>query len=1202
MSGRSQLTTAKPRRPLRRAFLCVTTIGFLLVLAGGAWVWSHPIRADWIHERIVAKLRKAAGVDIAYDSASLDLPHQLYEFQNLRFTDPKQAGQELLSLASLTLHVRPLALLAGRETFIRDIEIAQPSVLDVRYDKTGVQLGPRLAFLAKLTRAQSARDGDSEPASVDMPMQSFRIRDAKIRFEEITTSTETGGPEIRPTAVLVGDIVARSSSARKVLATFEGTGFAPPPDDKTITGRPIASGIKSTASFSRNKEGSQVELSGSIGTASLADLFSNLPGTSASGTDVQIELKAKRGRELSDVQFAFDAGGLDVTSAEHGIDIHDENVQGLIHSTYTSGTGELQIEDARASSSLVALETSGTVEIAARHAYNLNVSASRLTGGYRKLLTRFLPQGWNVTAPQEGMSLDTRIAGNSRQLNAVNGQFRFRDISLATPHLQQPVKELSGAIDLATDTLTIHNLSGRYGQTNLAIAGDIRGDFLRKREGQLNLAWNTSSTPDDLMAMVQQVPSTRKGNKPPPKLQKPKSRGTITGTGTYQQFVSLATGGGTLPPQVGGTINVRGAGFSHPSLPAPIEELNGALHIDGDRLVVDNLSGTLRDTKVLISGLLKGRGVFWEDPSLSASVTTKLDLAQIITYLPAEQKQTIMRNRISGDATTKFTLSGSLKQLGEARFAGSVQLHNVALQPQLEFMSGGFTGLDGEVQWDGRALKLNDLHGELNGESVRASGTLSPDAISLDLAGVADLAAVIKTFPQLEKWLEMSGPAKFDVHFGVGDAGETQSSGKSPLPIDEEDSDASTNRLVALFGQLPPRLEEAVASKQYKLVGEVEFQGSNIRHRAMPIERREGKQTIPRGEVRNMRGTAHIETDAFRVAEDSPVICDFSDTKNCRLSGLLQLRSKDLPEMSVKIESRSQLQLDSWITGWGTELPKTPAPPDTGKTFQLRAKINAPSVIYKGQRGGQSSGEVSFYMLQDGKSPRKTTFKSIQIAGAERGLGRLVGEGTIDSFVWEPGSYPKWQTKVDVDRMPLQSMLTAVFKEPTTLSGLVAVGNIELSGVGNDAERITGGGSAQLSDLVVGGTPVFQQIGQQTGRTFGGRYFQTADAAVFRVGNGALSSTDVQLNTSGMSMDIRGDYYFAGNRQQGIPEKTISGLMKINFLKSVFGGIPLLGDLAKFADDIAGGLLLAFRVSGNADHPNITPIPLPLFSGALPLQ
>ncbi|MGI8905404.1 MAG: DUF3971 domain-containing protein [Candidatus Sumerlaeaceae bacterium] len=1174
----------------------------VLVAAALAYLWNYPIRADWVHQRIVTRLRKAAGVDVIYDSASLDLPRRLYQFRNLRFSDPKQPGRELLSIANLAVRVRPLAMLMGAESPIREIEITQPSLLDLRYDRSGLHLGPKLAFLARTTR-RTADSNQGSARRIDLPLESFRIRDAKIQFEEVTTSPESQILEIRPSAVLVGDVTARSTPDGHVIAKFSGTGFAPPDTPDAITGRPIASDIKATAAFARAKDHDKLELSGSIQSASLAGLFSNLPATAASGTNVDFELKAQRQPDSTSVQLAFDAGGLDVTSGEHAIDIHDEHVRGNLRSHYDVRSGELQVDEAKISSSLVDAESSGSISTGADHPYNINIAAIRLDGGYRKLLTRFLPRGWNVTAPATGVEFNTNVTGNKVQLTKLSGQLRFLGVAVTTPHLRQPVRDMSGLIDLSTQTLSVHYLAGRHGETSVTLAGDIRGDFLRRREGQVNLAWNTSSTADDLMDLLEAEKGTAIPGKTPVKTRKPKSRGTIAGKGIYQQFVSLSDAARTLPPQVEGTVIVRGAGLSHQSLPAPLENLNGSMHIDGDRLLIDTLSGSLRDTDVAISGLIKGRSVFWNDPELSASVVTKFDLAQFVSYLPAEQKKIILKHRISGEATSRLNLNGSLRQLADATFAGSVQLRNIAFQPGVEFMAGGFTNLNGDVLWDGHALRMQDLQGKLNGEPIRATGLLSPDAVSIDLDGTADLAGIIKTFPQLEKWLEMSGPAKYDVRFGIGDPDATVPAEPSPLPLTDTGADTSGNRLASLFAQLSPRLEDAVAARQYRLTGQVEFQGSNMRHRAMPPERTEGGRHVPRGEVRNMRGIARIENDVFRIAVDDVVECDFADTKNCRLSGTLQLREKDLPKMkmAVAISSGSTLRLDSWITGWGMELPKPPEPPQTGKAFELDAEIRAPSILYKEQRAGNSRASINFQIVQN-DSPRRTTFSNVEISGSQPGLGSLTGGGTIESFVWKPREFPRWKTEVQIDRMPLESMLTAIFKERTTLAGIVQSGSIELSGVGADAERISGGGSATLRDLSIGATPVFQQIGQQTGRSFGGRSFQTASAAQFQIGNGALSSRDLQLQTNGLSMDLRGDYFFAGNRQQGIPEKTIRGLLKLNVLESVFGKIPLLGPLAQFGDQLAGNLLLAFQVSGNADHPQIAPIALPLFSGALPVQ
>src|SRR4051794_34764911 len=122
MSRRTEPHRVRPRRRFLRALLWTVLVLCLVLGSGLAYLWHSPIRAEWIHQKVVARLKQATGMDIAYDSALLDLPRRTYEFRNLRFSDPKQPGTELLRLGSLLLRVRPLAILTGSEAIVRDMD------------------------------------------------------------------------------------------------------------------------------------------------------------------------------------------------------------------------------------------------------------------------------------------------------------------------------------------------------------------------------------------------------------------------------------------------------------------------------------------------------------------------------------------------------------------------------------------------------------------------------------------------------------------------------------------------------------------------------------------------------------------------------------------------------------------------------------------------------------------------------------------------------------------------------------------------------------------------------------------------------------------------------------------------------------------------------------------------------------------------
>jgi hypothetical protein len=170
--------------------------------------------------------------------------------------------------------------------------------------------------------------------------------------------------------------------------------------------------------------------------------------------------------------------------------------------------------------------------------------------------------------------------------------------------------------------------------------------------------------------------------------------------------------------------------------------------------------------------------------------------------------------------------------------------------------------------------------------------------------------------------------------------------------------------------------------------------------------------------------------------------------------------------------------------------------------------------------------------------------------------------------------------------MQMLPLLSVVFRDVQTLNGIIST-QLELRGSGKNVNNITGGGTATITNAAISETAVIQKLGQTTSQSFR-QLFQTARAAQFHIDNGAISTPNLQLQTKGVLLEMRGSYFF---------DKHIDAYMRVGLFESILGQIPLLGDLANLADRIAGQLLLAFHVTGPAANPRVQPIPLPLLQG-----
>ena len=326
----------------------------------------------------------------------------------------------------------------------------------------------------------------------------------------------------------------------------------------------------------------------------------------------------------------------------------------------------------------------------------------------------------------------------------------------------------------------------------------------------------------------------------------PQAQGYINGHGTYHQFVSVARER-TSVPEIDGEVTLKSIGFTHSSLPGPVQNLNGTMKITGNQLDVQQLAGEMGGSQVQIDGLITGKRTFWDDPEVSATLDTKVDLTKLKAFLPPVQAQLATARELSGIAETRLNLTGKLSHLSNARFTGVLNLKNASFSPGFDFMEGKFSDVDAELQWNGKSLILRKFTGNMNGSSLSLSGMLNQEKVSLRMAGVIDLDIFGKTFPKIGKLLKMSGPASYDVTFAAGNDAAPVEATYDPLPM--EDLESGSEQLAALFAGSTQLINQAVENKAFVLEGRTEFTGANIRHLAMPPAQKLFGQIVPEAEI-----------------------------------------------------------------------------------------------------------------------------------------------------------------------------------------------------------------------------------------------------------------------------------------------------------------------------------------------------------------
>jgi hypothetical protein len=1111
---------------------------------------------------VLRRLERISGLAVKYESASLDLASGQYHITNLRFIDPAQPHDPVLAVEEVYATIHPWELLTNPESTISRVVLKNPSRLDLIYSQRSIKLGEKSQFL--LDAVRKAQPPGSKTAG-NLPFQSLKIENVEVAF------TESAGilPDDTPATAslrLRGDMELENEGRDALGIAFTG-GAAQASAHGDGSAATMASGVN--ASLTLNPDESMCA-TGSIRGLALHEIFRDNPNSWLRANDIKFDLATSRTQASRGIAGWASMGKINLLDPERTVTLQDENLRLTSAIDINTSAGETTIRSATLESAGAALSVHGNTSFSpSKPSYSLAVSGSRLDEDYRVILERFLPQGWDFDSAPEKLAFDLAIASVDGVLRQLNGVLKLRGVQVKTPDLPVSLQNLFGDIQFSADGITIKDVTADYAGARVALDGTFRGDPWTERAGHLALNWSAIVDVAKIMQLHGgQLPGGKQVG----------ASGRISGNGTWQQDINLRDAGASGVPQVEGGFDFENVAFDDPRLPGPITNLSGRATVDDDLLSVKNLTGKLRGNEMTVDGLLQGSRFFWRDPQVSATLTSKLDLTHLEDYLPANTRKQADAYQLTGLAETRMAVNGPIGNLG-SNFTGVMHLEEVGFLPGLSFMEGRISDVSGVVRWNGTQLTLSNLLGKVNGETVAFDGTIAAGNIDLRVKSDASLDAVQKTFPGLGRFLEMSGGLSTDLRFSAGN-----------------DKPSPARSLSEMIGHARALLDESVKNQSFALNGELRLDGASMRHIAMPPARTEAGNKIPAGRVTDMTGTVVINNDTLSVPAANPITCAFSDTPDCRLSGQVKLRAGNLPAMQVSISTRGTLKLDPWIIGWGKDLPRPDKPPMSGKTFDLDADIQAGQLLLRGQRGGRSRGKLSFKLVQD-ESPRVTQFHEVVVQGFSPGTGRVVGSGRIESFVWNPQQFPRWQTNIDVQAMPLDAMLSAVFVEPSNLRGLVSSGQLRLEGVGNNARSIRGNGSAYIQNLEMGRTAVIRQLGQTTGRNFGGMLFETAQAATFQIGNGALSSRDLALQTNGLQLEMHGDYWFAADPARGIAAKTIDGSLRLKLFKSVFGAIPIIGQVADLADEVTNAFLLAFRVTGTADNPQVTPVALPVFQG-----
>lgn len=1175
--------TFRRRRVLKTVASLLGLALFALSLLG-IYLWQVPQSPQALRQVLVRQLEAATGAAARFEGEAprLFVPDGRLELRDLAFfrTD-ENSSAPVFRVGRMEVTLSRAALLTGRVQ-PDQIVISEPSRLTYTYTSAGIQAGPAARFLSRtldqLSRRPSGAGGE------------IKVRNVELVLSEGEPQDNPEG-DLAPPIILRGELSSRSAPHGRPEIDFLGM-LEVEEQHAALRGRLVLPGETSGS----------LELDLGPTDVSLRPAGRALRAAFPGGT--RMHLAFNRREEVVDLAARILLPEILVNeqvAADDPFQLHDRSLEVVLLSEYDPRSATLTAHDFSFSSDQVLAQMRGSLAVEQPHSFVLNAAAAKVGGDYRRLLNRLLPPGYRIDAPRDGIRLELALAGDNRSLSSVDGVVALRGVTVESPALGKPLKEVAGEIRCRPGQVELRSVSARMGRTSLSLDGTLTGNYLAGEESLLDLGWKAATTPADLVALLDSFGGHHDGAAPPAGAVG--QGGSISGEGILRHRVSLRSPSGAGVPELAGTITFDNVGFSHPALPAPVQDLTGKLQVEGEQVRVRSLAARLGETPVDLKGTVSGNRYFWRDPVLSGSLTTRLDAGDLRKYLPPDSLAALDRAKVQGQADCRLQLEVPLERVGEARLTGVATLRKG--QADVETTRGVFQlrNLEGSLSWDGDALIVDRLSGRLNDEPLNASGFLSEEQIYLAVKGVVDLEAVTRSFPALDPWVEADGPAAVDLTLGERTEviNHYTNVGSNPTPA----------AVVELVRSVPPRISRAISAGRLDVNGSVVLgnasRGARLRHNGMPGgERRdEAGKPIPRGDMRNVRGRLNWKGNVISTPEGAPLQCDLADTRDCRIDASVELRPGNFPRMTLRGSSRTQARFDTWMTGWGVELPVPPHPPDTGRSFDLDVVFTAPRAIYKGQPAGRTRLELTFNVLQRPDRPRRTLFKSIQVDGLNG--GRMDAQGEMLSYVWKAHEFPRWSADAQFQQMPMLPLLTWIFKDVRNIDGLTS-GRMAVQGIKTDPLSIRGQGSTLMTDLIIDRTPLIQGLARATGHQFSGRRFSSVDTTNFIIDEGAIASRDLNLDSAGgLLLEMRGRYFFSDSPRYGARAQTVDARMRLKIFQSVLQqlpiipGIPIVNGLAdglsRMADEVAGAFLLAFQVSGHVERPAITPIALPLFQG-----
>ncbi len=1118
----------------RNAVRLIVGLALLLTLVGVS-LWFVPFSSEYVNRRVRESFTKATGLDLRFDALVFYLAQQRFILRDATIVDPKT--KTVLTGAERLETVLTIDWQKKEVRQIRSLSIQQPLMLSFVQTNKGILPSPELRTLLDSRR-------QDRPSSHTLGIQTISLHDAALELREASTSNTVVARVDH--ANVIGSWLGKTeydfmaSGSLKALDSEKPTTWR-----GKISRKPNSPAI---AFFTQ-----VAELKGNI--KPTEDMPLALVGSRVSASGEFFPPLKDDDSLRSNLNFAADA--LTITNRVSGRQLHATRL--FIRSGITYALNERRLQLDRTVAEALGMQFDGDLNLKLRRPYPYDASVRRLRFPEQSIqrIQAFYPNLRKAVDYHKGdFILSGHLAGSLLEPmpSTLETKTDLRGVELAIGSLPLPLSNLQGSVSFDGQNLVFPHLSGKYGQSEVVLAGSLTSaqpkGLMNQSPDRLKLGWQIVGKGEDLMALVMQGQfASVKGLT---------TSGSVISSGTLTtQFgnpPTFETGQQNLV--VNGTAQLKHFDLDDPRLPAPLRNVSGSMTVRNRSLVLENVRGEFLRSSATLTGSIDGAPYFWNNSKANLAVDTKLNLALVAPEIRSRLKNSDKLPPLKGTASAQFQFQGEIQKPETLRYTGQVKLENVETTLDVPSVHGKISGASGTIRLDREKLALENMRFSIGDVKYIIDGDLRTTEVNTHLRFSGPLKQIQKAQAPLFDEFNVGGDLQFDDTIRL------------VLPEPEKAKAARDKRFPPIFAfaqgvksvsarAMDPLdlLDRLIASQKGTWI----FRDATFTYENLPQQ------------MEHMNGTVALTKEGFS-----------SDRLNMTIGGY-PARVKIAYDFIKDGHHAMDLDItapDADLTPWYQEWPSTKRPKKPPLTGAPRLKSTIRTVLHMGKtkvRRYQFTRHTGELMYENWNPGSKLLYlNNVEMYGYN-------GKATVNGKMTFPrgGAPVTWSYLVKTADIELRNFIPAAFGKDSFMSGRLNL-DMQIEGQRLDKQTFRGGGTGIIySPQFQKGNPVvvnFQQLVKFF--SLSGMVFPQAQGR-FVIRDGYVASDRITMGNEVVEMAARGRVYL---------NLIIDMELFINPL-SVANRIPLLNKPIEKIIGTISSSLLKFRISGPASNVSMTPIP-----------